>query len=427
MRKFRWDKSHNLDELLDQMKEIDLSLLNEKIIFGMAVDKTNEPKPSFLILKFIPKDEHVPDDLEYDYDDYLIVRKAVSLDFFKEMIETIRNEKELGIKPLENFILKIDSWDGNFITSNRSWGLIQSEFPTIYYQGRINNQNAGHILQDNLCGNNNPPFPTADKALTHIFDLRITFNFTQTEFMIVIPDLRARIKQIMISDKKIKVDIENNGFKNNELIAQAYISGDGITKTESFLEIKNGSSEIKFEKEIEHIMILLCTKSGEVIDQKEISMKYKQEDSTVIVETPAYSLLEIIKLGEGSHIEFKAKLDNPEPFVSSVVSFANYDGGRIFVGVDDYGEIVGVKKPEDVLSKISNWIAQYCDPRVEVNAYFSQELGIIVVEISVGDKRPYFLKAGGCYIRHGATDRLATRVELENMQAKNNASNGLHI
>ncbi|MCE2505151.1 MAG: ATP-binding protein [Nitrosopumilaceae archaeon] len=148
-------------------------------------------------------------------------------------------------------------------------------------------------------------------------------------------------------------------------------------------------------------MILLCTKSGEVIDQKEISMKYKQEDSTVIVETPAYSLLEIIKLGEGSHIEFKAKLDNPEPFVSSVVSFANYDGGRIFVGVDDYGEIVGVKKPEDVLSKISNWIAQYCDPRVEVNAYFSQELGIIVVEISVGDKRPYFLKAGGCYIRHG--------------------------
>ncbi|MCE2505150.1 MAG: hypothetical protein J4F36_01470 [Nitrosopumilaceae archaeon] len=202
MRKFRWDKSHNLDELLDQMKEIDLSLLNEKIIFGMAVDKTNEPKPSFSILKFIPKDEHVPDDLEYDYDDYLIVRKAVSLDFFKEMIETIRNEKELGIKPLENFILKIDSWDGNFITSNRPWGLIQSEFPTIYYQGRINNQNAGHILQDNLCGNNNPPFPTADKALTHIFDLRITFNFTQTEFMIVIPDLRARIKQIMISDKK---------------------------------------------------------------------------------------------------------------------------------------------------------------------------------------------------------------------------------
>ena len=424
MRKFRLERSQNLDNLSDQMKELDFSLFNEKIIFGMAVDKTEGTKPSFFIVKFIPKDESVPEDLEYDYDDYLIIRKAVTLDFFEKLIERVKNGEELDIKPIENCVLKIDDWDGRFVTSNRSWGFIRPEFPTLYYEGRLNNQASGHILQDYLIGNGNPPYPTADKALNHIFDLGTTFNFTQAAFLLIIPDLRARIKQIIVSDKKIKVEIENKGFNDDELITQLYISGDGLTKTESFLEIRNGFSELIFEKELEEILILLCTKSGYVIDQKEISMKYQQLDSTIVVETPTYSLLEIIKSGEGKHVEFKSKLDNVEPFVSSVVSFANSDGGRIFVGVNDYGEIIGLKKPEDIISKISNWIAQYCDPRIEVNSYFSKELGIIVAEVPIGDKKPYFLKTGGCFIRHGGTDRLATRVELENMQVKDSDVSG---
>ena len=427
MRKFRWGGSQNLDNLPNQMKELDFSLLNDKIVFGMAVDKTEGTKPSFFIVKFIPKDEPIPEDLEYDYDDYLVVRKTITLDFFEKLIEKVKNGRELGIKPIEECVLKIDNWDGKFIPSNKTWGFIHPEFPTLYYEGRLNNLTSGRVLQDILVGNGNPPYPTADKALTHIFDLRITFNFTQTVFLIIIPDLRARIKQITVSNKKIKIQIENNGFNDNELIIQSYISGDGLTKTESLLEIKNGISEIIFEKEPEEIMILLCTKSGDVIDQKEISMKYRQPDPTVIVETPGYSLHEIIKSGEGKHVEFKSKLNNIEPFVSSVISFANSDGGRIFVGVNDYGEIIGLKKSEDIISKISNWVSQYCDPRIEVNTYFSKELGILVVEVPVGDNKPYFLKTGGCYIRHGATDRLATRVELENMQTKDSSLSGVHF
>lgn len=427
MRKFRWSDSRNLDNLSSQMKELDFSLLNDKIVFGMAVDKTEGTKPSFFIIKFIPKDEPVPEDLEYDYDDYLVVRKTITLDFFEKLIEKVKNGRELGIKPIEKCILKIDNWDGKFIPSNKPWGLIHPKFPTLYYEGRLNNLTSGRVLQDTLVGNGNPPYPTADKALIHIFDLRNIFNFTQTVFLIIIPDLRARIKRITVSNKKIKIEIENNGFNDNELIIQSYISGDGLTKTESLLEIKNGISEIIFEKEPEEIMILLCTKPGDVIDQKEISMKYRQPDPTVIVETPGYSLHEIIKSGEGKHVEFKSKLNNIEPFVSSVISFANSDGGRIFVGVNDYGEIIGLKKSEDIISKISNWISQYCDPRIEVNTYFSKELGILVVEVPGGNNKPYFLKTGGCYIRHGATDRLATRVELENMQTKDSSLSGVHF
>ncbi len=424
MRKFGWAHTLSIDDLPNLMKELDLTILNEKIVFGMAVDKKDEPKPSFFIVKFIPKNEPTPKDLEYDYGEYLIIRKSISLDFFLNLLEKVKDGKEIGIKPIENCILKIDNWDGKFVTSNQPWGLIQPEYPTLYYQGRLNNQLSGQIKQDHLTGNNNPPYPTADKAITHLFDLRITFNFTQQEFLIMIPDMRARIKRIIVSNKKIRVENENLEFRRNDLVVQSYVFGEGLTKTETFVEIKDGLSEFIFEKEPEHILILLCTKAGEVIDQKEISMKYRQADPTVVVETPAYSLLEIIKTGEGKHVEFKSKLDNAEPFVSSVVSFANTDGGRIFLGVDDYGEITSIKNPEDIESKISNWIAQYCDPRIDVNINFSKELGIVVVEVPVGEKKPYFLKTGGCYIRHGATDRQATRVELENMTKKERDKSG---
>ena len=62
------------------------------------------------------------------------------------------------------------------------------------------------------------------------------------------------------------------------------------------------------------------------------------------------------------------------------------------------------------------WIAQYCDPRIDVKINYSEELDVVIVEVPLGGERPYFLKTGGCFIRHGATDRQATRVELEQMQ-----------
>lgn len=423
MRNFRFLNPQKISDLVNEIQKIDLSFLHEKIMFGLAVDKKDDPKPSFFIMKFISKDEAVPEDIEYDYGDYLIIRKQVSIDYFFDFLEKIKNGKELGIHPIENHVLKMGDWDGRFVSSNMDWGFVQPDFPTLYFQGRLNRDSVGNIVQDHLVGNNNPPYPTADKAIAHLFNLRITWGFTEPAFVIIVPDMRARIKQITISDKKIRVEIESKKFKTSELLVQMYVSGEKLIKTEN-LEVNNNFSEFFFEKDPEEILVCLSTKSGEIVDQKEISLKYLQADSSVKIETPAYSLHEIIKSGEGKHVEFKSKLDHPEPFITSVISFANTDGGRIFVGVDDYGDIIGVKKPEEIESKIMNWVAQYSDPRIDVHTYFSNELGTLVVEVPVGKERPYYLKTGGCFIRHGATDRQATRVEVENMKPKQQDSVG---
>lgn len=58
---------------------------------------------------------------------------------------------------------------------------------------------------------------------------------------------------------------------------------------------------------------------------------------------PPLELLDLIKSGEGINVEFKeSATDITEDVYDTVCSFSNRDGGHIFFGVRDHGEILGV-------------------------------------------------------------------------------------
>lgn len=52
-----------------------------------------------------------------------------------------------------------------------------------------------------------------------------------------------------------------------------------------------------------------------------------------------------IKEGEGSQLEFKLKANHPDKIMREVVAFANTDGGILLLGVDDDGQLKGLKFP----------------------------------------------------------------------------------
>jgi len=57
------------------------------------------------------------------------------------------------------------------------------------------------------------------------------------------------------------------------------------------------------------------------------------------------SLLALIQQGEGLTVEFKrSAMDITSDVYETVCSFSNREGGHIFLGVKDNGEIVGVQK-----------------------------------------------------------------------------------
>jgi predicted HTH transcriptional regulator len=79
-------------------------------------------------------------------------------------------------------------------------------------------------------------------------------------------------------------------------------------------------------------------------------------------------LHEILQSGESSTIEFKTEDVHPGSLASEIVAFSNFEGGRILLGIDDNGKIVGCTRQdieEFVVSICRNNIVPSLIPQIE--------------------------------------------------------------
>lgn len=122
---------------------------------------------------------------------------------------------------------------------------------------------------------------------------------------------------------------------------------------------------------------------------------------------------------ESNKVELKLELI--EEVKHEILAFLNTEGGTIFIGVDDNGEVVPFKsqKERDMLdAKVANWIQEafYPLPSNLIKHYFNED-NVLVIEIKSGDSKPYYLKekgpkSSGVYKRVGSTTRKATDSEI---------------
>ena len=75
-------------------------------------------------------------------------------------------------------------------------------------------------------------------------------------------------------------------------------------------------------------------------------------------------LYRLVKRGESDTLEFKRKAAHPEKIVREFVAFANTKGGDILIGVDDNGNIPGVKYAEEEIYVLNKALAKLCKPRL---------------------------------------------------------------
>ena len=126
-------------------------------------------------------------------------------------------------------------------------------------------------------------------------------------------------------------------------------------------------------------------------------------------------LLELIANGENSGVEFKRDDLRPEQLAKEAVALANFQGGRILLGVDDDGTITGIQRDD-----LEHWVMDAVFGRavhpmilpfyeeVRVN----DQLRVAVISISQGTTKPYVVRHHGredIYIRIGSTSQLASR------------------
>ena len=135
--------------------------------------------------------------------------------------------------------------------------------------------------------------------------------------------------------------------------------------------------------------------------------------------------IEEIFAGESKNVEFKENLPEKSiKYMKSVVAFANGTGGKIIFGIaDKTKEVVGFDK-EDVFEKmdaIANAVSDSCEPAIipDISLQTIDGKTVIVVEVSEGRQRPYYIKAlgrdGGVYVRVAGTTRLADEYMIKEL------------
>lgn len=124
-------------------------------------------------------------------------------------------------------------------------------------------------------------------------------------------------------------------------------------------------------------------------------------------------VIEIIKNGENSYIEFKEEKVKANDLAGEVVAFSNMEGGTIIIGVSDDGIIKGITD-DNIEEKIMNICRNNCIPNI-IPMY--QELiiegnKISIITIPKGKHKPYYTIDNKYYIRVGTTKRIASKEEL---------------
>jgi len=124
-------------------------------------------------------------------------------------------------------------------------------------------------------------------------------------------------------------------------------------------------------------------------------------------------LLEIIKRGESSKVQFKERLPNVDSLTHELIAFANTGGGYLLIGVNDKtGELKGLSflEIQQSNSQIVNVASQKIFPSIRIitETISVEDQNIIVVKIEEGINKPYKDKNGIVYVKNGADKRKVT-------------------
>lgn len=118
---------------------------------------------------------------------------------------------------------------------------------------------------------------------------------------------------------------------------------------------------------------------------------------------------------ESIHLELKKEY--VKDILKTVIAFANTSGGKIYIGIDDDGKVLGVQKLDTDILKLSNSIRYSIKPDITLFTSILVEKidgkDVIVVDVQKGASSPYYLtdkgiRPSGVYVRQGASSVPAT-------------------
>lgn len=125
---------------------------------------------------------------------------------------------------------------------------------------------------------------------------------------------------------------------------------------------------------------------------------------------------------EGNVVEFKREYTDDIKY--TVIAFANTDGGKIYLGINNDGSVCGVSNVDDTMLRVTNMVRDTVRPDVTMFMNCNVEVidgkQVVVVTIQRGTARPYYLhgkgvRPEGVYVRQGSSSVPASEAAILRM------------
>ena len=124
--------------------------------------------------------------------------------------------------------------------------------------------------------------------------------------------------------------------------------------------------------------------------------------------------------GENSKTEFKRDDVRPEKLAREIVSFANMNGGKILLGVEDDGTVVGIQRENLQEWLMDTVIGRYVAPPIipDYEEVAMDSGRVAIIDVPAGAAKPYAVKQGDrldYYLRLDRTCRPKSRERMRHL------------
>jgi hypothetical protein len=242
---------------------------------------------------------------------------------------------------------------------------------------------------------------------------------------------------VEIEDLRGRIHLEHGRLSISDPATELCIVGQ--INEDAPIRIRGSESAIVNDKDITSIELWMLTKQNEIVDYW--SSSEWQHRFHTRSDGPAYEelLKDEIRKGESESCEFKPYLRLKEganakilQIEKTVCALSNHNGGRLFIGIDDEGEVLGLASSllKDYGGGIEQARATYVKAiqarlreALKDNQCFTIEpielYGKLIAVITIQKARDlnYLLQTNQAFLRRGATTAKMTPSEIQSFHA----------
>ena len=390
-------------------------------LFASALAKTTDGiwKNVFTYFKPLHKAEKSPP-LSYDYRDFIIAQRCFSLHDAKAILTRIVETERLELPGLPSVRLLAFLYPGS---SRHFWRsdarTYPVDFPFFDYRFSIDQSHKAPLPQSAVWTSQLPLYPSGHTAIEDLLHTRLGDDRAYEGVLsALVPDYRGRISGIRLLNNGIAVQIscpeeQDTSALGAKLFCQDS-QGNRLIQDLEFNETKTAFVPTStFPRRL--VVILFSKIDHDLVDERVFDAAIPFRPTDLTIEEVEQNVENLIAGGESDSVEFKSQIpQRQEAIAITAVAFANQKGGRIFIGVEDDGQIIGCNTP-NTKDALTNILRDRCEPSIEFDIQQVTVLAksVLMVTVTEGRDKPYQVKGRGFYVRMQGTNRLVTRYELD--------------